>query len=135
MAGILNKGLKLSYSASTTAPITYTDLADLQESPALGGNKDSVEVTTFDDGAHTYTSGLDNYGDTLAFRFLYDKTQFATLGALSGECAWKVTLPDGSTPTTITFTGTCDVQLDGQTVNNALTYTLNIHPSSAMTIA
>lgn len=133
MAGILNQGLKLSYSSGTTAPITYTDLTNLQESPALGGGKDSVETTTFDDTAHTYIPGLDNYGDTLAFRFLYDPTQFGTLAGLSGICAWKVTIP-GTTSKTVEFQGGCDVQIDGQTVNNALTYTLNVHPSTAMTI-
>ena len=76
MAGILTKGVKLSYGATSS---NYTDLTNLQEYPDLGGTADSVEVTTLDDAAHTFINGLLSYGDSLDFVFLYDKTQFSTL--------------------------------------------------------
>ena len=76
-----------------------------------------------------YTDGILNYGDSLSFKFLYDKTQFTTLSGLSGSQSWKVTLPDTAA---CTFTGTCSVKLDGVGVNAALTYTLAIKPDSAM---
>ena len=76
-----------------------------------------------------YMDGIKNYGDSIAFKFLYDKTQFETLTGLTGTSTWKVTLPD---TTTCTFSGTSSVKLDGVGVNAALGYTLSIKPSSAM---
>lgn len=104
-------------------------LTNLQEIPELGGDAEAIEITTLADAAHMYTDGILNYGDSLAFKFLYEKTQFAELAALTGSQEWKVELPDNST---CSFNGTCSVKLDGVGVNAALTYTLSIKPSSAM---
>ena len=135
MAGLLTKGVQLSYGSSSSS---YTALTNLQEYPDLGGTADSVEVTTLDDAAHTFINGLLSYGDSLDFVFLYDKTQFATLNTLTGSKYWKVGIPDGSAgaiSTTITFQGECSVQLDGKGTNEAMTYTLSIKPNTAFTFA
>lgn len=124
----ISKGIKLGYSSSGTT--SYTDLPDLQEIPDLGGAAESIEITTLADVAHMYTDGILNYGDSLAFTFLYKKEQFNTLNGLDGSINWKVTLPDNET---CTFSGTCSVTLVGVGTNAALTYTLNIKPDSAMT--
>jgi hypothetical protein len=94
----------------------------------LGGDTDAIEITTLADVAHTYTDGIKNYGDALAFKFLYEGDQFGVLNGLT-NADWKVELPDGET---CTFTGTCSVKLDGVGVNAALTYTLSIRPKTAM---
>ena len=132
MAGTLSKGIKLSYKAGSAS--SYTDLTNLQEIPDIGGSADSVEVTTLDDAAHMYINGLLDYGDSLDFTFLYDKTQFTTLSGLSGTISWKVTLP-GTDATTATFDGEPSVKLNGVGTNDAITYTLSIKPSSAITFA
>ncbi len=119
--GILSKGITLSYGT--------TVLENLMEIPELGGTADSVEVTVLADSAHRYIKGLLNYGDSLDFKFLYEKEQFSDLNALTGVQSWKVSLPDSAT---CTFSGECSVKLDGVGVNAALTYTLSIKPSSAM---
>lgn len=106
-----------------------TELTNLQEIPDLGGDTDAVEITTLADAAHMYTDGIKNYGDSLAFKFLYEKAQFTTLNGLDGSESWKVKLPDGAT---CSFTGTGSVKLDGVGVNSALTYTLSIKPDSDM---
>ena len=124
----ISKGIKLGYSSSGTT--NYTDLPDLQGIPDLGGAAESIEITTLADAAHMYTDGILNYGDSLAFTFLYKKEQVNTLNGLDGSINWKVTLPDGEE---CTFSGTCSVTLAGVGVNAALTYTLNIKPDSAMT--
>ena len=124
----ISKGIKLGYSSSGTT--NYTDLPDLQGIPDLGGAAESIEITTLADAAHMYTDGILNYGDSLAFTFLYKKEQFNTLNGLEGSINWKVTLPDNET---CTFSGTCSVTLVGVGTNAALTYTLNIKPDSAMT--
>jgi hypothetical protein len=126
---VISKNIKLSYKAGTGS--TYTELTNLQEIPDLGGETDAIEITTLADSAHKYTDGIKNYGDALGFKFLYDKTQFAALTALT-SADWKVELPDKET---CTFSGTCSVKLDGVGVNAALTYTLSIRPSSEMTWA
>ena len=117
----ISKGIKLYYGEKL--------LTNLQEIPELGGDSEAIEITTLADDAHMYTDGIKNYGDSLAFKFLYEETQFSTLNALSGSQSWKVELPDGAT---CSFGGTCSVKLDGVGVNAALTYTLAIKPNSAM---
>lgn len=123
---VISKGIKLSYKASGS---TFTDLTNLQEIPELGGETEAIEITTLEDVAHMYTDGIKNYGDSLAFKFLYDEAQFNTLNSLTGIQEWKVTLPDNAA---CTFSGTCSVKLDGVGVNAALTYSLSIRPSSEM---
>lgn len=117
----ISKGIKL-YKADA-------ELTNLQEIPELGGDAEAIEITTLADAAHMYTDGIKNYGDSLAFKFLYEKEQFASLNTDKAVASWKVELPDG---TTCTFSGTGSVKLDGVGVNAALTYTLAIKPTSEM---
>lgn len=117
----ISKGIKL-YMGDV-------ELTNLQEIPELGGDTESIEITTLADAAHMYTDGIKNYGDSIAFKFLYEKEQFATLDALTGSSEWRVELPDGAT---CSFTGTSSVKLDGVGVNAALTYSLAIKPDSEM---
>ena len=118
---VISKGITLSMGEK--------ELTNLQEIPELGGEAEAIEITTLADSAHIYTDGIKNYGDSLAFKFLYEKAQFVELSAVADSQSWKVELPDG---TSCTFSGTCSVKLDGVGVNAALTYTLAIKPNSAM---
>lgn len=106
-----------------------TKLENLQEIPELGGDAEAIEVTVLSDEAHMYTNGIKNYGDSLAFKFLYEKEQFTDLADDEAVHSWKIKLPDGLT---CSFSGTGSVKLDGVGVNAALTYTLGIKPTSAM---
>lgn len=119
----ISKGIKLFMNDE--------ELTDLMEIPELGGDTEAIEVTTLADSAHVYTDGIKNYGDSLAFKFLYDAGQFDKLanGTIEGIPTWKVQLPDDMA---CTFSGTHSVKLDGVGVNAALTYTLSIKPNSAM---
>lgn len=118
---VISKGITLSLGEK--------ELTNLQEIPELGGEAEAIEITTLGDAAHMYTDGILNYGDSLAFVFLYEKEQFSELQALTGSQNWKVTLPDNST---CSFSGSASVKLAGVGVNAALTYTLSIKPDSAM---
>ena len=122
---VISKGITLSYKNGGE----FIALTNLQEIPELGGEVEAIEITTLADAAHMYTDGLKNYGDSLAFKFLYEGEQFSTLGALTGSSEWKVALPDGET---CTFGGTSSVKLDGVGIGAALTYTLSIKPNSEM---
>lgn len=121
---VISKGITLSYKKDAD----FIELENLQEIPELGGDVEAIEITTLADAAHRYTDGIKSYGDSLAFKFLYEKAQFTTLSGL-GEAEWKVELPDGAT---CTFGGSCSVKLDGVGVNAALTYTLAVKPNSEM---
>jgi hypothetical protein len=125
---VISKGITLSYKNGSE----FVALADLQEIPELGGETEAIEITTLADAAHMYTDGIKNYGDSLAFKFLYNTEQFELLNSLTGAQDWLVALPDGAS---CTFGGTCSVKLDGVGVNSALTYTLAIKPNSVMTWA
>jgi hypothetical protein len=118
---VISKGITLFHAEKA--------LTNLQEIPELGGTAESIEITVLSDVAHMYTDGILNYGDSLDFKFLYEKAQFVELSALDGSQSWKVELPDD---TTCSFSGSCSVKLDAVGVNAALTYTLSIKPDSAM---
>lgn len=126
---VTSLGIKLFYKSGSD----FVEVLNVQEIPELGGTTESIEITTLSDTAHVYTDGLKNYGDSLAFKVLYEKAQFTTLNAMEGTSAeWKVELPDEAT---CTFSGTSSVKLDGAGLNQALTYTLSIKPNSEMTWA
>lgn len=133
---VISKDIKLYFSLS--GETEFTELFNLQEIPDLGGEVEAIEITTLADAAHIYTDGLKNYGDSLAFKFLYDKEQFTLLNNINttGDTTssvtsprWKVELPDGSL---CFFSGGCSVKLDGVGINSAITYTLSIKPNSEM---
>ena len=124
---VISKGITLSYKKGDAGELIA--LTNLQEIPELGGDSEAIEITTLADAAHMYTDGIKNYGDSLAFVFLYETAQFETLNGLDGVNGWEVALPDG---TTCSFTGTSSVKLDGVGVNAALTYTLAVKPNSEM---
>jgi hypothetical protein len=119
--------------ATTSLGITLKhndkELTNLMEIPELGGDAEAIEITTLADPAHMYTDGIKNYGDSVAFKFLYEKEQFTALNKSVDSDTWTVTLPDGAT---CTFGGKGSVKLDGVGVNAALTYTLSVKPNSAM---
>ena len=116
-------------SKGITLKVGEDVLTNLQEIADLGGETEAIEITTLADAAHVYTDGIKNYGDSLGFKFLYEKAQFIKLNGLTGDQEVVVTLPDS---TTCTFSGSCSVKLDAVGVNAALTYTLSIKPTSEM---
>ena len=130
MAGILTKGIKLSYKSGASE---YKVLKDLQEVPEIGnGAPEKIEVTTLDSEVKEYIAGLQDSGQDLAFKFLYVKEQFTELNALDASQDWKVEMPDG---VAATFKGTPSVRFDGASANGAITYTLNVTVESAIAFA
>ena len=130
MAGILTKGIKLSYKTSSSGS-TYTELTNLMEIPEIGnGDKEMVDVTVLTDDVKKSIAGLGDSSQTLAFKFLYVKEQFNTLAAMTDSTSWKVEMPDG---VNATFTGTPAVKFDSAAPNAAITYTLSIGVESKIT--
>lgn len=130
MAGILTKGIKLSYK---TTGATYTELTNLMEIPEIGnGEKEMIDVTVLTDEVKKSIAGLGDSAQTLAFKFLYVQEQFTTLISMTTSCSWKVEMPDG---VSATFTGTPSVRFDSATPNTAITYTLSIGVESEIEFA
>ena len=131
---VISKGITLSYVSEGGGGSDYTPLTNLMEIPELGGDYDAIEVTTLADSAHMYVDGLKNYGDSLAFKFLFEEEQFQGLASrlliLGEHPNWQVSLPNGNG--SCKFSGAYNVKLDGVGVGAALTYTLTIKPTSEM---
>lgn len=131
MAGLLTKGIKLSYAAKGATE--FTELTNLQEIPEIGnGAPEKIEVTVLTDEAKKYIAGLGDSGQDLAFKFLYEKEQFQDLLALESTQSWKVEMPDG---VSATFDATPSVKFDSASPNNAITYTLTLIVESVITFA
>ena len=134
MAGLLTRGITLSYNKDGS---TYTEIANLQECPELGGTAENVEVTTLADGNKKYIKGIKDFGE-LAFKFLYDNSGAESnyrivrgLEEAGNIVEWKVTFPDN---TTFAFSGEVTTAIDSAAVNAALTFTATITLNSDITV-
>ena len=129
MAGILSKGITLSYKTNGE----FVALTNLQEIPEIGnGAREKIEVTTLADDNKQYIAGLGDSGQELSFKFLHEKEQFTALAAIVEKCDWEVALPDGIKAT---FAGTPSIKMDSASANAALTYTLTVMVESDITFA
>lgn len=134
MAGLLTKGIKLSYKKQGS---TYEEILNLQECPDLGGTAEKVDVTVLADGNKKYINGVKDFGD-LAFKFLYDNSGATSnyrivrgLEEAGSVVDWKVTFPDN---TEFAFSGEVTTSIDGASVNNAITFTANITLNSDIAV-
>ena len=129
MAGILSKGITLSYKVDGE----FVALTNLQEIPEIGnGAREKIEVTTLADDNKQYIAGLGDSGQELAFKFLHEKAQFTALAAITETTDWEVALPDGIKAT---FAGTPSIKMDSASANAALTYTLTVMVESDIAFA
>lgn len=111
----------------------WVDLTNLQEIAELGNNaREKIDVTTLDDDEKKYIDGLADTAQDLAFKFLYDKEQFAKLAAMEGVHEWRVTLPDGATAT---FNASPSVKIAGAGVSAGIFYTLTLSLTSKVVFA
>lgn len=129
MAGILSKGITLSYKTDAE----FVVLTNLQEIPEIGnGAREKIEVTVLTDDNKQYIAGLGDSGQELSFKFLHEKEQFQALAAIVDTCDWEVALPDGIKAT---FAGTPSIKMDSASTNAALTYTLTVMVESDIVFA
>lgn len=130
MAGILSKGITLSYKADGAEFIVLTNL---QEIPEIGnGAREKIEVTVLTDDNKQYIAGLGDSGQELSFKFLHEREQFQALAAITETAEWEVALPDGIKAT---FSGTPSIKMDSASTNAALTYTLTVMVESDIVFA
>lgn len=149
--GLITKGILLGYAASGVTPsitasgaagTSTTLIKGLQQIPDIGGTAETIEVTTFNDHAHTYINGLLNYGDSIDFTALHDSDQFVAINGMAGQYNWIVGLPDGATHASATdfatiktvavFPGEVSAKVNGVGTNEALTDTISLKPSGTI---
>lgn len=146
MAGILSKGIKLSYATGTGSSKTWTELTGLQSIPDIGGPADKVDVTTLADGNYCYINGIKDFGD-LEFGFLYDNSGSTSnyrlirgLEEAGNVVEFKLEFPDvpatsGTVGTTFEFSGEVSTTIDGQEVNSAITFKMNVTLNSSIAVS
>lgn len=122
---------------------TYEKLVDIKDFPDLGGAPEMLETTTLSDKMQTYIPGIQS-NDALEFTANYNKIDFTTLKALEGtetefavwfgatEAAGELT-PSG-TDGKFNFKGYLSVFPVGGGVNEVVDMTINIVPSTAITV-
>lgn len=130
MAGILTKDMSLAYGKDATKK-TLTNLIEIPEFGNTAPEK--IDVTVLTDDVKKSISGLSDSAQDLAFKFLYEETQFTELCALTGPQDWEVSIPGGTKKAT--FTGTPSIRMGAAAPNTALTYILNVSVESKIVFA
>ena len=122
----------------------YEKLIDIKDFPDLGGTPEMLETTTLSNKMQTYIPGIQSL-DGLEFTANYTKAEFTTLKALEGvehdfavwfggtESGGQVT-PTGSDGK-FEFSGSLSVFPVGGGVNEVVSMTISIAPSSPINVA
>lgn len=117
----------LNYKA--TAGGTYAKLIDITEFPDLGGTPEQIDVTTLTNTTRQYIQGVKDTSD-VNFTANFDKTAYETINGLTTTTYFQVLMADGSA---FQFTGTASAYVNGGGVNEAVTMTITIYPTSDVT--
>lgn len=129
-------------SAPDAQTATWGKLADVKDTPDLGGAPEMLQTTTLSDRAHTYIPGIQE-NEAKSFTLNYDKDTFDFLyglrGKLHGFAVWLggTEATDGSvTPTgdrgKYAFGGYIDVYVNAMGVNEVANMTVTIAPSTVI---
>ena len=115
---------------------TWTKLADIKSYPDLSEPPERIDATTLSDEMRQYVPGVRDLPD-YDFPANYDKTQYNAIVALRGEDL-DLRLRFGETTddeySIFTFTGQVDATITGGEVNAVREMTVNVYPSSAITL-
>ena len=124
-----------------TGTITYSKLVCVSEIPDLGAVPEQIDVTTLCDEMRHYIPGVQDTG-ALEFKAFYTPEDYTTLSALKGvDTPYAVWFgagsngqPDGHNGK-FSFSGDLRVTVDGGGVNDPVTMTVTIFPSTDITFA
>lgn len=128
-----------------TGTITYSKLTCINSFPDLGNPPEQIDVTTLCDKMRHFIPGVEGIDGALEFEAFYDPTVYTTLKALEGidtpYAVWfggtengGVVTPDGSNGK-FSFNGDLRVNVSGGGVNEAVTMTIAIYPSTDITFS
>ena len=114
---------------------TYTKVIDIKDFPDLGGSPEMLETTTLSDKMQTYIPGIQS-SEAMEFTCNYTLEDFKTLQDLSGkEAEYGIFFggtdgPDGK----FVFNGIPNVFVSGGGVNEVVSMTLSIAPTTPVTL-
>lgn len=127
----------LMYSENKT---TYQKLIDIKDTPDLGNDPDTIDITTLSDNQKRYLMDIKDPGGALAFTANYDPEDYARIDALAHKqlhfAVWfgasttaGVDTPDGNAGK-FEFDGELSVYPKGTSVSSAVEMGISIAPSS-----
>lgn len=131
---------------SGSGTITYSKLLDISEFPDLGGAPEQIDVTTLTDTMRHYINGVQDTG-SLSFTAFYTTTDYQAVKALDdGEsdhdfAVWFGGTKSGETVTPtgsngkFSFKGQLSVYVNGGGVNDPVSMTITIAPSTDITFS
>ena len=126
---------------SNATPPVYSKLTCINSFPDLGSAPEQVDVTSLCHTMRHYIPGVQDTG-SLQFECWYDPAVYTTLKALAGtDTPYAVYFggTDANTPTgsngKFTFNGDLRVNVNGGGVNEAVSMTITIFPSTDITFA
>ena len=122
---------------SGSGSITYSKLIDIKDFPDLGGAPEMLETTTLSDSMQTYIEGIKS-ADALEFTANYTKADYTTLtsSTIKGqEVPYAVWFGTDGTNGKFEFKGYLSVRVNGGGVNEVVSMTITIVPSTAITMA
>lgn len=120
-----NTILKWGESAETVAKVV-----DIKEFGDLIGDPNTIETTTLSDSAQTFIAGI-RTSDTIQFTCNYTKEDFASCqGDENKPLFFALEFQDGSS---FAWEGQFTLGVTGKGVDEALEFTINVLPSSAVT--
>ena len=122
---------KVELHNAATAEGQFKKFADIKDFPDLFGEPNTIETTTLSDNQQTFIPGIKS-SDILPFTLNWDKEVAQTIVGMEGkESFWKVIFSDGAS---FAFAGAPSLGVTGKGVDEVLEMTLNIVPSTAITM-
>lgn len=133
----------LMYKASAAAD--YTKLIDIKNVPALGSDRNTIDVTTLSDDMEQLIPGIKRVGDGFQFNANYDQDKFYAIDQMAETtydfAIWKGGTGSGSnvTPTGSdgkwSFQGQVTVGTADGDVDGSFDMVVTIYPSTPVTFA
>ena len=118
----------------STGTATLTKMVDIKDFPDMIGEPNTIETTTLSDAAQTYISGIKQQ-DTLAFTFNYEKATWTALATgESTKYVFELRFGNEGADGIFTFEGQYTLGLSGGDVDSVVEATINIVPSTAVTL-
>ena len=126
-------GISLMHKSGTGS--TYTKLIDIKDFPDLGGAPEMLETTTLSDSMQTYIPGIQSL-DALEFTANYTLADYQKIVALKGkEQDFAVWFGADGADGKFEFKGQISAFPVGGGVNEVVSMTISIAPSTAITLA
>lgn len=126
-------GISLMYKESTGD--TYTKLIDIKDFPDLGGSPEMLETTTLSDSMQTYIPGIQSL-DALEFTANYTLADYKRIKDMEGtDTAFAVWFGANGADGKFEFNGQISAFPVGGGVNEVVSMTISIAPSTAITLA